>query len=205
MKKTSLALIVIFALLVSLIVITAVRVAEANFMPLNIPPHSIEITADGNVTGTDSILRNGTNYEFTANISGTILVSCDNITINGNSYCLQGNGDLYGIFLEGRQNTIIENLTINNFEYGVTYSYYHAQYSDSNNALIANNISNNKHGILCYLDYNTTISKNIISNSSNIGISMFLSDKIQIYGNTLLYNKLALSVGNCQNSNVYGN
>jgi hypothetical protein len=34
---------------------------------------------------------------------------------------------------------------------------------------------------------------------------MFLSDKIQIYGNTLLYNKLALSVGNCQNSNVYGN
>ena len=52
--------------------------AYANFMPLNIPPHCIEITADGNVTGTENIKRVGTDYEFTANISGNIVVLCDN-------------------------------------------------------------------------------------------------------------------------------
>jgi parallel beta-helix repeat protein len=206
MKKTPLAVIVIFTLLISLTAITTVRVAEANFMPLNIPPHNIEITSDGNVTGTDNIERAGADYGFTANISGSIVVLCDNITINGKGYSLQGNGDSDGIFLEGRQNITIKNLTVNNFENGITYSYGAGLEGDcKNNVLLANNFTNNKYGIFCYQVQNITISRNIISNNSNIGISNFLSEQIQIYGNTLSDNKKAVRFTNCQNSNVYGN
>ena len=206
MKKTPLAVIVIFTLLISLTAITTVRMAEANFMPLNIPPHNIEITADGNVTGTDNIERIGTDYVFTANISGSIVVYCDNITINGNGYSLQGNGDLNGIFLEGRQNTTIKNLTIDNFEDGVVYSYGAGLEGDcKNNVLLANNFTNNKYGIFCYQVQNITISRNIISNSSNIGISNFNSEQIFIYGNTLSDNNKTVRFTYCQNSHIYGN
>ena len=177
MKRTVFAPALIPTLLTLALVETLlVDSAYANFMPLNIPPHSIEIMADGNVTGTDNIKRSGTNYEFTANISGSIVVSCDNITINGNGYSLTGNGDSSGIFFQGRQNTTIKNLTISNFQHGIIYSYYREMYSDcKNNALIANKITNNKWGIYCYHAQNITIFGNIVSNNSEIGISTFNS------------------------------
>ena len=180
--------------------------AYANFMPLNIPPHCIEITADGNVTGTENIKRVGTDYEFTANISGGIVVLCDNITINGNGYSLDGNGASSGIFLEGRQDITIKNLTISNFEDGIVYSYYREMFSDcKNNVLIANNIINNKWGIYCYFAKNIVISGNVISSNSKTGISTFNSAQIQIYGNTLSENNVAVRFTHLENSNVYGN
>ena len=180
--------------------------AYANFMPLNIPPHSIEITADGNVTGTDNITRVGTTYEFNANISGSIVVSCDNITINGNGYSLTGNGDSIGFFLEGRQNVTIRNVTISNFRDGIAFSYYRDMYSDcKNNIIIASNITNNKWGVYCYQSRNITISGNVISNNSKHGISTFNSGELQIYGNTLSENNVAVRFTYCQDSLVYGN
>jgi parallel beta-helix repeat protein len=180
--------------------------AYANFMPLNIPLHSIEITADGNVTGTENIKRVSTDYEFTANISGGIVVLCDNITINGNGYSLNGNGASSGIFLEGRQHITIKNLTISNFEDGIVYSYYREMFSDcKNHALIANNIVNNKWGIYCYFAKNIVISGNVISNNSKTGTSTFDSAQIQINGNTLSENNVAVRFTHLENSNVYGN
>jgi parallel beta-helix repeat protein len=207
MKRKALVLTLIPTLLTLALVETLlVDSVYANFMPLNIPPHSIEITTDGNVTGTDNIKHIGTTYEFTANISGNIVVLCDNITINGNGYSLTGNGDSTGIFLEGRQNTTIKNLTISNFEDGIVYSYYREMYSDCrNNALIANNITNNKWGVYCYFAKNIVISGNVISNNSNTGISPFDSGEIQIYGNTLSENNVAVRFTHLENSNVYGN
>jgi len=205
MKRKALALIptlLTFALVETLLV----NSAYANFLPLNIPPHSIEITADGNVTGTDNIKHIGIDYEFTANISGSIVVLCDNITINGNGYSLNGNDGSSGIFLEGRQRITIKNLTISNFQDGITYSYYRSMYSDcKNNALIANNITNNKRGIICYLAQNITISENLISHNSKQGISTFDSAQIQIYGNTISENNEAFGCTHLENSNIYGN
>jgi parallel beta-helix repeat protein len=207
MKRKALALTLISTLLTLALVETLlVDSAHANFMPLNIPPHSIEITADGNVIGTDNIKRVGTDYEFTANISGNIVVLCDNITINGNGYSLTGNGGSSGIFLEGRHDITIKNLTISNFQDGVVYSYYREMFSDcKNNALIANNIANNKWGVYCYFAQNIVISGNVISNNSNTGISTFDSAQIQIYGNTLAENNVAVRFTHLENSNVYGN
>jgi parallel beta-helix repeat protein len=205
MKRKVLALIPTL-LTLALVETLWVGSAYANFMPLNIPPHSIEITADGNVTGTNNIKRIGTAYEFTANISGSIVVLCDNITINGNGYSLTGNGASTGIFLEGRHDITIRNLTISNFKDGITYSYYREMFSDcKNNALIANNIINNKWGVYCYFAQNIVISGNVISNNSNTGISTFDSAQIQIYGNTLSENNVAVRFTHLENSNVCGN
>jgi parallel beta-helix repeat protein len=205
MKRKAFALIPIL-LTVALFETLLVNSAYANFMPLNIPPHSIEITADGNVTGTDNIKRIGIDYEFTANISGSIVVLCDNITINGNGYSLNGNGGSSGIFLEGRQGITIKNLTISNFQEGIVYSYYRNMYSDcKNNALIANNIINNERGVICYFAQNITITGNVISSNSKQGISTFDSVQIQIYGNTLSENNEAFGCTHLENSNIYGN
>jgi len=189
--------------------------AYANFMPLNIPAHNIEITADGEVTGADTIRRADAYYEFTSNIIGSIVIFCDDITINGNGYSLNGNGYSTGFFLEGRRNVTIKNVTISNFEHGIIYSYYREMYiaspdysADSdckNNALIANSIIDNKWGVYCYFAQNITFSENVISNNSEIGISIFDSGQIQVYRNTLSENNVAARFTNCDNSNVYGN
>src|SRR4030043_108500 len=216
MKKTVFAKALISTLLALALVETMlVASAYANFMPLNIPPHSIEITADGDVTGTDNIRRIDADYEFTSNIIGSIVVFCDDITINGNGYSLTGNGDSTGFFLEGGKNVTIKNVTISNFTHGIIYSYYREMYiaspdynADSdckNNALIANSIINNKWGVYCYFAQNITLSGNAISENSEMGISIFDSGQILIYGNTLSENSVAVRFTNCDNSNVYGN
>ncbi len=180
MLKASSALMAI-ALLVSSVALAGVSVVEANFMPLNIPPHGIEITADGNVTGTSDIIhKDGTQYEFVGNISGNIVVFCNNITINGNGYWLEGNGDFYGIFLEGRKNVTVQNLTINNFETAIAFSYAGELNGDCmNNNLTANSIVNNKWGIYCYIVSGITISGNLLSNNSEIGISVLTQGKFK--------------------------
>jgi parallel beta-helix repeat protein len=216
MKREGVALFLVLSLLtLSLAGTGLVGLAHANFMPLNIPSHNIEITADGNVTGTNGIQRNDATYEFTADVSGGILVSCDNITINGNGYSLIGNGESTGLFLQGRQNVTIKNLTVSNFERAIVYSYYRKMHiealdyhSDSdcrNNALIANNITNNQFGVYSYLSQNIAIRGNTISNNGEIGISIFDSGQIEIYGNTLLENNVAVRFTNCQHSSVFGN
>jgi parallel beta-helix repeat protein len=206
LKNILLILMVTVALFISLMATSNMKAAEANFMPLNVPSHNIEIAANGTVTGTDNITRVGNSYQFTANISGSILVACDNITINGNGYSLSGNGGSTGIFLQGRQNITIKNLTISNFENGVEYSYYREMFSDSrDNVLLSNSISNCKWSVYCYLSINITISRNTISNCSKRGISVFLSSQILIYENNLSENNVAISFAASNNNYVYAN
>ena len=59
-------------LFVSLAGTQTADMAWANFMPFNVPAHSVEITSDGNVTGTDLIQHNGITYTFAGNVSGCI-------------------------------------------------------------------------------------------------------------------------------------
>jgi hypothetical protein len=74
-------------------------------------------SADGTVEGTDKIQRSGNVYTFLEDIWGSIVVSCDNVTIDGAGYMINGTGtgNLYGVFIEGRRSVTIQNLTIANF------------------------------------------------------------------------------------------
>jgi parallel beta-helix repeat protein len=206
-KKTEITLILILILLtLTLIGTLFVYSAHANFMPVNMPDHNIEITADGNVTGTDKIQRNETIYTLIGNISGSIVVLRDNITIDGAGYTLQGNGYRYGIFIqdisgENGSGVTIKNMTITNFETGVLYSYYHG--SDKVVVLSGNTIKNNSRGIVCYNTNHIIISQNKIVNST-FGIRGIITQDIVVCDNVFADNAKAIQFEGC-NGKVFGN
>ncbi|MDT8782752.1 MAG: hypothetical protein IAX22_08955 [Candidatus Bathyarchaeota archaeon] len=73
-----------------------------NIEPAKAQSFSIIINADGSVTGTNNIQRNGNVYSFTDNISGIILVQRDNAVIDGAGYVLQPETDkLVGLDVSG--------------------------------------------------------------------------------------------------------
>jgi parallel beta-helix repeat protein len=199
------ALIIVFMLLFSSVSLVGVGLVEAAFMPLEVPSHSIEITSDGSIIGTNSIICRGTDYEFTGNVSGNMVIFCDNIVINGNGYWLEGNGVSYGLFLEGRKNVTVKNLTIHNFDVGVGFSYAKQPNGDcSDNHLIATNILNNTCGVYCYQVGRITLFENQISNCS-YGLSSLNSNSIYVYGNTLSNNEVAIRFTFSIGCFVYGN
>jgi hypothetical protein len=168
------AVFVALMLTVSAVELSSVNLASANFMPINVPAHNIEIEADGTVTGTDCIQQNGTVYTFTDDISGSIVVLCDNITIDGQGYILQGTDSYtYGIFMRGRNSTIITNLTVANFSYGIIYSYLGLWNEDCVNNTVTNcTLTGNRVGVGCYISAYITICFNNITNNQ-IGINNF--------------------------------
>jgi len=64
-----------------------------NLEPAKAQHFSISINADGSVTGTSNIQRDGNVYSFADSISGTILVQRDNAVIDGAGYVLQPETD----------------------------------------------------------------------------------------------------------------
>jgi parallel beta-helix repeat protein len=202
-KKSLLA--VAFILIFVISSQTGIQRVSANFMPFNIPPHNIEINADGIVTGTDRIQRNGMVYTFGGNISGSIVILCDGITIDGAGYTLQSNDYSYGIFLEGRKSVTIKNTVIDGFEFGVVYSYFHSWQDDCrDNVLSRNNITNNKRGVYCYISRNITISGNTITHNE-VGIDNFLALTTIVQGNTISKNSIGIKFNDCDANIVYGN
>jgi hypothetical protein len=85
-KRTGTSLL-IFALLFSTVIAgLAVNLAGAQTYS------TITIMSDGSVEGTDQIQREGNAYTFTGDISGTLKVEKDSITIDGAGYAIKGNG-----------------------------------------------------------------------------------------------------------------
>ena len=100
-----------------------VGLVSANFFPAPVPDHSIEITEDGDVNGTDKIQRSGNVYTFTGDLVGSIVVFRSGIIIDGAGYTLQGNGNRTGIWLQEKNNVEIKNLHIRNFRSGIIFTY----------------------------------------------------------------------------------
>jgi hypothetical protein len=80
----------------------------------------IYIKGDGSVEGTDKIVQlvYGT-YTFTDDIFGEIIVQRSNFVLDGAGFALQGNSTGKGIVLSNRNNIIIKNLGIINFNLGI--------------------------------------------------------------------------------------
>ena len=107
------------------------------------PP--IYIRANGNVEGTANLLSSDNDtYTFVADISGSIVVERSNIIIDGKGYSLQGMATGDGFSLSSVNNVIIKNTNIRYFAdgSGITLS------NSSDNYITANNITDNRYGIL---------------------------------------------------------
>lgn len=90
-----------------------------------------------------STLYIDSNYTFTHDIYDTIVVTADNIVIDGNGYALQGSGGGYGFYMLGRSGVTIKNTVIKGWSVGIGMG--GTVYGDN---VISNNfISQNQNGI----------------------------------------------------------
>ncbi|MFB0561450.1 MAG: NosD domain-containing protein [Candidatus Lokiarchaeia archaeon] len=155
-------------------------------------------------------------YNFTGNIYEKIVVTADNIVIDGKGYTLQGPGSGCGFNLTGRNNVTIKNVIVTGWQYGFYL------YSSSNNTLSGNTGKNNRHAshggyngfYLNSSSNNNTLSDNT-ANNNGWGFHLVSSSNNTLSNNTATtnlysgfhleyssnYNKLS---GNTANNNGWG-
>ena len=189
----------------------AVNDAESQFSGI------IFINADGSVSGTSTIQRNGNLYHLTGNIyDSPLVVLCNNIVLDGEGFVLRGAGG-WGIpGLAGRETTAAINLTCTNvtvrdfnikgWAVGILGTY-------NGNTISNNTITGTERAIAIYADnYNTTgnylansiygvriqgnnnrISQNQIANNYG-GIMISFSSGTVITENSIANNSTAVNV-----------
>ncbi len=171
------------------------------------------IRADGSVEGTTKIHRDGNTYSFTDDVSGSIVVERDGVTVDGADYALSGRegsglvlphmGSL-GLLLSERLHVTIRNMSIIGFDIGIYLN------ASSNIHILENNILENDIGIafggywivITRYDWfgtnNTSILKNNIA-GNNVGVDLGqYSPWNDISGNNFTKNQLGIKamVGN---------
>jgi len=149
------------------------------------PTHSIEITKDGNVTGTDKIQRSGNLYTFTGDIIGNIVIFRSGIVVDGTGYTLQGNGSRTGIWLQDRYNVEIKNLQVRNFSSGIVFTYYWG--GCRNMTLSGNTITDSGYGVTFKLSGSNRVLGNTIANNT-YGITLVQSSRNTFRDNQLTNN-----------------
>ncbi|HDQ06649.1 MAG TPA: DUF1565 domain-containing protein [Candidatus Bathyarchaeota archaeon] len=182
MKKLVSSTMILFLALSLFCSLQFVGSVSANFFPAPVPAHSIEITEDGDITGTDKIQRSGNVYTFTGDVEGTIVVSRSGIVVDGAGYTLQGNGTLTGVWLQEKNNVEVKNLHIRNFRSGIVFTFGLSLEGCTDITLSGNTITDNEYGIASWL-----------FSHSNI----FL-------GNTIANNTYGVYIDHCPN-NVFRN
>jgi parallel beta-helix repeat protein len=174
-KKKALATAIIAAFFFSSLAgIQLVKLAEANFMPMQIPQPAFIIKSDGSVyPSTAPILRDGNVYTFTDDIVGfTIASEVDNVVIDGGGYSLTGNGTSSGIFILNRNGITVRNMNISNFSYGIRLiAENYMGMTSSDNSLLDNTVTDNEYGIYLSYSSNNMLRNNImISNPYNFAV-----------------------------------
>jgi parallel beta-helix repeat protein len=167
-----------------------VGLAEANFMPMQIPQPAFIIRSDGSVDPpTAPIQREGSVYTFTDDIVGyTIASERDNIVLDGGGYTLTGNGNSTGIFILNRNGVTVRNMEVSNFYHGIRIiAESYMGMTSSNNNLSGNSLTNNEYGVYISSSYNNVLRNNSMNNNKhNFGITGgFLSDSKNGYTNDI--------------------
>ena len=151
-----------------------VRLAEANFFPMQIPQPAFIIRSDGSVDpSTAPIQRDGNVYTFTDDIVGyTIASEHDNVVIDGGGYSLTGNGNSTGILILNRKGVTVRKMNVSNFGYGIrVIADFYFGVTSENNVLSGNIVENNDYGIQLSHSSNSVLRNNIMnSNKRNFGV-----------------------------------
>ncbi len=138
-------------------------------------------------------------YTFTSNIYEPIVVTADNIIIDGAGYTVQGIGNGTGIDLSSRKNVTLKNVEVTNFYIGIYLN------DSSNNTIAGNNASNNEYGIGTNYSSNNVLSGNTASNNE-YGISTNSSSNNVLTGNTASSNNgYGIVLGFSSNNVLSGN
>ena len=184
-KKQMITTAFISVLLFSALVgVQCVRLAEANFMPMQIPQPAFIIKSDGSVDpSTAPIQRDGNVYTFTDDIVGyTIASECDNVVIDGGGYSLVGNGNSTGIFILNRNGITVRNMNVSNFDYGIRLiAESYMGMNSENNTISGNTVANNDYGIFISSSSKNVLRNNIMNNNTyNFGVQGEYANDIDV-------------------------
>ncbi len=153
---------------------------------------TVYIQSDGSIYASNNstvpIEQDGNVYTFTGDmLVNSFVVQCSNVIIDGDGYCLQGQGEV-GIDLVS-DGVTIQNLDIlGSFSYGVFIS------GSSFNTLIDNTISGNGVGLIINNSTQNTLTGNAIQDN-NMGIELWLTSENLLENNVF---------DNYRNISVYG-
>jgi parallel beta-helix repeat protein len=189
MKKTALVLTVIFALTVSFLFCwTPIQPVKSQSFG------TIYIRSDGSVEGTDLIERNNNTYTFLGDVSGSLVISKNGITLDGSGFTLKGNG-VYpqnGIGLSYRKDVTVKNLIIMNYSTGIALR--PSNDTMTNITILNNYILNCDVGIDLLGSSNNLIKFNTFKNNSiAIAINYVLGDNIITQNNIDSYIQVWMS------------
>jgi parallel beta-helix repeat protein len=191
-----------FVGIILMLLLTGMLMLAFNIQPVK-ASGTIYIRADGSIDPPTAPIYTAdkVTYTFTGDINDSIIVERDNIIIDGLEHLLQGSGFDDGIYLSGRTNVTVKNLSIMNFTYGI-------RLVNSTNCLITgNNIkANNNVGVSLTNSSNSTVSRNNITNNF-YGITGFGgSSNNSIFGNNVIDNWYGIYLRySSNNNNISGN
>lgn len=199
-KKTFMVAVAVFALLFSL----QTGTYATNGQPSNI----IIIRADGSIDPlTAPITQVGTVYTFTQNITGSIIVEKDGVTIDGSGYTLKGTGKRTyaqngtGIHIFSRSNVTIKNIAITAFVVGIYLDYYCNQ-----TTILGNNFTNNlDYGIYVLRSNNSNIFGNNLDGNGQSGIQVEESFNNNFHENNITANGSGVGIGSSGNNTIFRN
>jgi hypothetical protein len=113
------------------------------------PPPGITIDGNGTIVGTDRIIQTGdTTYSLTSDLTDSITILKNDITLDGNGHTLQGRNDKIGLFIQQRDGITIENLKIEGCGSAIRLAGRHYGDTDGRTITITHNtFSGNKNAI----------------------------------------------------------
>lgn len=110
------------------------------------------------------------------NIENGVSIVNDNVVVDCNNSILIGNGVSYGILLKNKQNVIVQNCNISDYEIGIYLD-------NTNNSILRNNyLTKNKFGIALFNSFNNDVNGNLLeenirSNAINYLLASLVEEK----------------------------
>ena len=188
----------VFSGLLFILLLTNMLALVFKIEPIKADSSTIYIRADGSIEPTTPQISSSDNvtYALTGNLSSSIVVEKDNITIDGNAYALVGDQILNsrGIDLSERTNVTVTNVGIIAFYCGI---FLNSSLNDvvRGNYLINNGWYDHGFGISLISSSNNTISENEVKHDWVTGTA---------YGITLDHSPNNTLIGNTITNSVFG-
>jgi len=180
MKKN----IIVWASVLFFVFILLVPVDLANEQTVDGVPYGVHILEDGSVDPADSpISRDGDVYTLTGDITYSIVVEKDNITIEGAGYTLFGKVEQYngGVTLDYRHGVTVKNLIVRD-----TYRAFDLTFADDN-TIVGNTIINSGRAIYFWWSWRNNVTNNTITRA-DYAIEFFLSPNYWSQNNIIIKN-----------------
>jgi len=141
-------------------------------------------------------------YTLTTDVSETIQIDEDNLTLDGVGHTVTGLGTVNGIYLYERTGVILKNLNVQEFKKGICLD------SSRGNTLTGNNVnSNNLYGIYLWASSGNTLTGNNANSNYFYGIYIsWYSDDNTLTGNTVSNNKdYGIKLYKSSDNQIYNN